>query len=100
MRLIVGRLSFFFSLLWIAQVHASGVLAPGYGPLEYDPPLPGSYQLPPIQKAADGNILDSDGNLARLHDLFGDRVVLLSFMFSSCSDVNGCPLSSFVFQKS
>lgn len=99
MRLIVGRLSFFFSLLWIAQVHASGVLAPGYGPLEYDPPLPGSYQLPPIQKAADGNILDSDGNLARLHDLFGDRVVLLSFMFSSCSDVNGCPLSSFVFQK-
>ena len=30
------------------------VLAPGYSTLNYDAPVPGSYQLPPVQPAAEG----------------------------------------------
>ena len=68
-------------------------LAPGYSQLGYSLPEAGQYQLPPIASAADGDVLDGDGNSRRLYELFGDRYVLLSFMYSSCSDVNGCPLA-------
>ena len=74
-------------------------LAPGYSQLGYSLPEAGQYQLPPIANAADGDVLDSDGNSRRLYELFGDRYVLLSFMYSSCSDVNGCPLTAHVFYQ-
>ena len=37
------------------------VLAPGWSELEFNPPLPGSYQLPPLGLAGDGEVLDSNG---------------------------------------
>ncbi len=74
-------------------------LAPGYGDLGYPVPEPGSYQLPPVSMAADGEVVDSDGETLRLHQLFGDRYVLLSFMYSSCGDVNGCPLTAHVYYQ-
>ena len=74
-------------------------LAPGYGGLPYALPDPGTYPLPPIFSAADGAVLGSNGESLRLHDLFGEHFVLLSFMYSSCSDVNGCPLTAYVFYQ-
>ncbi len=74
-------------------------LAPGYGTLGYEPPAVGSYALPPLGTAADGEVLDSDGTAVRLHQLFGDGYVLLAFIYSTCSDVNGCPLTSHVFYQ-
>ena len=44
----------------------------------------------------DGDILNSDGRAVRLHQLFEDRIVLLSFIYTSCADVNGCPLATSV----
>ena len=73
--------------------------APGYGKLAYTIPEPGNYRLPAMGAAADGEVVDSDGNSVCLHELFGDRYVLLSFMYSSCSDVNGCPLTAYVFYQ-
>ncbi len=73
-------------------------LAPGYGALGFAPPVPGSYALPVVQQAADGDILLSSGEPARLHELLGDKLVLLSFIYSNCSDVNGCPLATAVLQ--
>jgi len=29
----------------------------------------------------------------------GDKIVLLSFIYSTCSDINGCPLATAVFHK-
>ncbi len=78
---------------------AQADLAPGYGPLPYQPEQPGSYRLPVIEPAADGEVLDSEGQRLKLHDLFGDKIVLLSFIYSTCSDVNGCPLATAVFHK-
>lgn len=74
-------------------------LAVGYGKLGYTAPEPGSYRLPPLQQAADGDILRSDGQPARLHQLYGDKLVLLSFIYSSCSDVSGCPLATAVLAR-
>lgn len=75
------------------------VLAPGWKQLEYDPPVAGSYELPPIGPAADGAVLDSEGRPTTLHELLADRIVVMSFIYSSCSDVNGCPLATFVLSR-
>ncbi len=77
----------------------SQTLAPGYGALEFSAPEPGSYMLPVLGSAADGKVLDTQGNALTLHSLMGDKVVLLSFIYSTCSDVNGCPLATTVFHK-
>ena len=74
------------------------VLAPGYADLEYVPPEPGSYMLPPLGAAGDGPVLDSGGKPARVHDFLGDKIVVLSFIYTRCNDINGCPLASHVLR--
>ncbi|MCB1754248.1 MAG: SCO family protein [Gammaproteobacteria bacterium] len=74
-------------------------LAPGYNELSYELPEPGSYQLPPFGTAADGEVLSEDGKTLSLHQLFDDKYTLLSFIYSNCSDINGCPLSAYVFYQ-
>ncbi|MEW8584160.1 MAG: cytochrome c peroxidase, partial [Candidatus Thiodiazotropha sp.] len=85
-----------FSMVTAAQLPDT---APGYGKLGYPLPEIGSYALPSLGRAANGEIIDSRGQRQSLHDIFSDRYVLLAFIYSTCSDVNGCPLSSHVFYK-
>ena len=75
------------------------VLAPGYSALEFPAPAAGSYSLPSLGKAADGELLDSNGNPATLHGLYDDKTIVLSFIYTSCPDVNGCPLATFVLAQ-
>ena len=75
------------------------MLAPGYAPLEFIAPEPGSYGLPTMGVASDGEVLDSDGNKVRLHDFIGDKPTVLSFIFTTCDDVNGCPLATYVMRS-
>jgi len=74
-------------------------LAPGYGKLGYDLAAVGSYNLPALNDAPDGKVLDEKGNAVKLHELYQGKYTLLNFMYSNCKDVNGCPLSSYVFYK-
>lgn len=74
-------------------------VAPGYGSLGYQLPAVGSYRLPPLGRAADGEVLTSEGQKKRLHQLFGKQYVLLAFIYSSCNDVNGCPLTGHVLSR-
>ena len=67
--------------------------------LPYDVPKPGSYSLSKINKAAGGKVLDVQGNELDLGDLLGGKIVLLTFIYSSCTDLNGCPLATAVFYK-
>ena len=97
------------SLAWLAALGlVSGgleamaedeILAPGWKNLSYAPPAVGSYQLPPITEASDGAVLLEDGTESKLFDLMGDRVVLFSFIYTRCNDINGCPLANAVFHK-
>ena len=75
------------------------VLAPGYGALQFTAPKPGTYRLPPVGEAADGMVINADGQETSLHSLMGDKIVLLNFIYSTCSDINGCPLATAVFHK-
>jgi len=73
--------------------------APGWGDMQFELPEPGTYDLPAFGKAADGNVLTKDGEQKRLSDFYGDKVVLLSFMYTQCADLNGCPLVTAVYYK-
>lgn len=77
----------------------AGVPGLGYGPLGYTLPEPGSYSLSNLGAAQDGNVLLSSGESTTLHSLFDGRFTLLSFMYSSCSDMNGCPLAASVLHQ-
>jgi cytochrome c peroxidase len=83
----------------LALGHGPSPLAPGYGELGYAVPTPGSYRLPPLGDAADGQVLDTRGNPRSLHELYNGRVVVLSFIYRSCDDVNGCPLAATVLHR-
>lgn len=85
----------------VVSSHENQVLlqAPGWGDMQFELPEAGSYQLPPFGAAADGNILTEEDEGKRLSDFYGDKVVLLSFMFTQCSDLNGCPLVTAVYYK-
>jgi cytochrome c peroxidase len=72
------------------------VMAPGWGALEFVAPAPESYVLPGLWRAEDARVLDESGEAVDLAGLLGDKVVLLSFIYTSCSDVNGCPLATHV----
>ena len=75
------------------------ILAPGYNKLSFEAPEPGSYTLAKYKPASNGTVIDQHSNTTTLHNLFDDKVVLLNFMYSTCQDINGCPLATAVFHK-
>ncbi len=73
--------------------------APGWGELNFAKPVPGSYELPPIKPAGDGAVVLGDASKTTLHELFDPKkMTILSFVYTSCDDLNGCPLATFVMQ--
>jgi cytochrome oxidase Cu insertion factor (SCO1/SenC/PrrC family) len=66
---------------------------------DFDPPRPGSYRLPVVKPAADGAVLDAGGVPRRLREVLAGKVVVLSFIFTRCSDANGCPLATAVLHQ-
>ena len=77
----------------------SHVLAPGWTSLTFTPPTPSSYTLASFSAATDGNVINQDQKSTTLHDLYDDKVTLLNFMYTTCTDINGCPLATAVFHK-
>jgi len=75
------------------------ILAPGYSALQFPAPVAGSYSLPSLGKAANGALLDSQSTRTTLHDLYDNKTIVLSFVYTSCPDVNGCPLATFVLSQ-
>jgi cytochrome oxidase Cu insertion factor (SCO1/SenC/PrrC family) len=60
---------------------------------DFVPPAPGSYRLERIMQAPDGAVVDANRNGRQLAYYTRGKVTLLSLMFTSCSDENGCPLA-------
>jgi len=57
-------------------------------------PAPGSYALPVIKAAADGEILDGKGESLRLSELTRGRVTVMSFIYTRCAAAKACPMAT------
>ena len=66
---------------------------------DYDAPPPGSYNLPIVKIASDGELLDSNGKSLRLRDLTHGRVTVLSFIYTRCAAPNACPYAMSVMSQ-
>ncbi len=84
-----------------AGAHEPGPRPPaGVGPrFDYEPPVPGTYRLPPVKPAADGGVLDARGARRRLREVMAGRLALLSFIYTGCHDATGCPLATAVLHQ-
>ena len=94
------------SSAWAHPGHASSAAsqsaaaqAPVERRIEFDAPVPGTYQLPVIKPAPDGTVLDTTGTPRHLHQLMVGKVVVLSFVYTQCSDARGCPLATAVLYQ-
>jgi cytochrome oxidase Cu insertion factor (SCO1/SenC/PrrC family) len=72
----------------LAYVYGVGSFAP-----EYAPPAPGSYRLPPIDDVADHPLVGSTGQRTTLYALTRGRVAVVAFVYLSCAEATGCPVS-------
>lgn len=61
---------------------------------DYDPPIPGTYTLPVIGAAGDGDVLTAEGKQARLRDIVRGQITLLSFIYTRCADPRACPMAT------
>ena len=66
---------------------------------DYDPPKPGSYRLPVVKAAADGEVLDHRGKQLRLAELTRGRVTVLSFIYTRCAAAKACPYATGVLRE-
>jgi cytochrome oxidase Cu insertion factor (SCO1/SenC/PrrC family) len=66
---------------------------------DYDAPVPGSYQLPIVMRAADGEVLDTNGRPLRLSELTHGRVTVMSFIYTRCASANACPMATGVLMQ-
>jgi cytochrome c peroxidase len=74
--------------------YSAGAFAP-----QYTPPEPGSYSLPAIQTVRDHALRDASGRETSLFALKGERAAVVAFVYTSCSEANGCPFSMAVFHR-
>ena len=63
---------------------------------QFTPPAPGTYALPPIDTITNHQLLDSTGKKVDLFTLTQGKIAIISFMYTSCHDVGGCPLAATV----
>ena len=82
----------FFTLLSFSLVAASREAEPLKN-LDFTPPAPGTYQLQHIMPVPEGTVLDVDGAAKSLHAFTRDKITLLSFIYTSCADPEGCPMA-------
>jgi len=66
---------------------------------EYTPPAPGSYALPTIDTVTDHPLLDADGRPTTLFALTRGRLAVVAFVYTTCIEATGCPLSLGVLHR-
>lgn len=78
----------------LAYTYGVGSFSP-----EYTPPAPGSYTLPTIKRVSDHPLIDVDGRSTTLFQLTGERPAVIAFVYTTCVEAAGCPLSQAVMQR-
>jgi protein SCO1 len=97
-RLLAGLLTLALGGLVVAPAYARPADDPLRSP-DFVPPAPGTYELQRIMRAPDGQVLAVDGREQRLSRFTRDRITLLGFIYTSCTDPEGCPLAYRVFGR-
>jgi cytochrome oxidase Cu insertion factor (SCO1/SenC/PrrC family) len=64
---------------------------------DFIPPAPGTYVLHHIMAAPDGQVLGLDGQPQLLSRYTRGQITLLGFIYTTCTDPQGCPLAYRVF---
>jgi protein SCO1/2 len=64
---------------------------------DFIPPAPGTYTLHRIMGAPEGRVLGIDGRPQPLSRYTRDQITLLGFIYTTCTDPEGCPLAYRVF---
>ena len=90
-----------FIFIWSAAAITAGADTglPREKDYDYDPPVPGSYNLPVVKAAPDGAILDSNGTSLNLRDLTHGRITVLSFIYTRCAAPKACPYATSVMSQ-
>lgn len=97
MRRFAGFLVLALAVPTLAHEGSEPVPADLPGTLRYDPPAPGSYELPPIQTLERHELVGPDGTDAELLSIGAGQVALVSLVYLSCP--HQCPMTHAVFQK-
>lgn len=66
---------------------------------DYETPKPGTYTLPVVKQAADGEVLDSKGRVHRMAELTQGRVTVMSFIYTRCTDATACPMATGILNE-
>jgi len=66
---------------------------------DYDTPAPGSYSLPVVKPAPDGEALDSKGRPIRLREVTRGCVTIMSFIYTRCAAPKACPYATGVLME-
>src|SRR6187431_1452767 len=78
----------------LAYTYGVGAFRP-----EYTPPPAGSYTLPVIDDLADHPLLASDGTATSLFAAKRGRAAVVAFVYATCAEAAGCPLSMAVLSR-
>ena len=68
-------------------------------PLAFVPPAAGSYRLPAIQAAPEGEVLDDRGGIHRLSEFTRGRITLVGLVYTRCADAEACPRATWAFSE-
>lgn len=66
---------------------------------DFTPPAVGTYELLRIMPAPEGRVLDVDGKRKPLSAFTRGSITLLGFIYTTCTDPEGCPLAYRVFTE-
>ena len=92
-------LQFLSSAALLVSIAAHGPASALASDYEYEAPAPGSYALPVVRKAPDGEVLDSRGRPLRLGELTRGRVTVMSFIYTRCAAAKACPSATGVLNE-
>jgi len=67
--------------------------------VDFEAPEPGSYALPIIKSAADGEVLNSKAEALRLDQFTQGKVTVMSFIYTRCAAVKACPMATGVLRE-
>jgi len=65
----------------------------------FEAPQPGTYTLPVIKSAADGEVLNSKAEALRLGQFTRGKVTVMSFIYTRCAAVKACPMATGVLRE-